>query len=338
MKFSIIVPVYNVEKYLKKCIISLFNQDFDNYEIIAINDGSTDNSLGILKELKDQHDNLIIISQENKGLGGARNTGILQARGEYLLFVDSDDYLESNTLSCLWEYINKYNLDILAFDCIKEDTYGKIFEIIGNNNYLDSFQIVSKREFMLFEPTACTKVYRKNIFLDNNILFPEKLWYEDLATVFKLVPYSNKIGYLKQSLYHYVQQSNSITHSKNVKRILEIKRAFEEELNFYKEKQIIHNYYYELEWNCILHVIYYSAYRLLTSSYYKKEMNNLYDYCLMNFPDFKKNPYLKKMKKTKALMNLVVNKRFLLFYCKTGLKINIVNKLKRIIKSDGERL
>jgi len=123
MKLSIIVPVFNVEKFLEKCILSLVNQDIDChvYEIIAINDGSTDSSSIILENLKQKISNLIIINQENKGLSGARNTGFNAAQGDYIICVDSDDYLLPNTLKHLLYLVKKNNLDILEFAALGVD-------------------------------------------------------------------------------------------------------------------------------------------------------------------------------------------------------------------------
>ena len=213
MKYSIIVPVYNVEQFLETCIESILHQNFIDYEIIAVNDGSTDGSKEILEDYLKKTERLKVIHQRNKGLGGARNTGIQTATGDYLLLLDSDDYLEMNALETLATYLDKYNLDILAFDCNKVDIEGNIIETISVIDYKEKYTPLTQKQFLFFEPTACTKVYKRTLFTQNKIRFPERLWYEDLATVFRLVPYAKRIGYLKESCYNYVQQPNSITHS-----------------------------------------------------------------------------------------------------------------------------
>ena len=135
MKYSIIVPVYNVEQFLETCIESILHQNFIDYEIIAVNDGSTDGSKEILEDYLKKTERLKVIHQRNKGLGGARNTGIQTATGDYLLLLDSDDYLEMNALETLATYLDKYNLDILAFDCNKVDIEGNIIETISVIDY-----------------------------------------------------------------------------------------------------------------------------------------------------------------------------------------------------------
>lgn len=331
MKFSIIIPVYNVEQFLAKCLDSVLGQSFDDFEVIAVNDGSTDNSKQILEKYTSKSRKLKVINQINKGLGGARNTGIKEAAGEYLLLLDSDDYLEVNTLQLLGEFLEQYQLDILAFDCNKVDLNGNLIERITITDYQEKYTELSRKQFMLFEPTACTKVYKRRLFVDNGIMFPERLWYEDLATVFRIVPYANKIGYLKEACYNYVQQPNSITHSVNTKRMMEIMDAVDTEVNFYKKMGLFEAYYKELEWQCVLHVLYYSSYRLLTCGFNIGKMRKLYQYSEKNFPSFKKNEYVLRRKKTKALMNLVINKRILCFYLHTGFVIRCVSIIKKII-------
>ena len=215
MKFSIIVPVYNVEKYLPRCLDSVLDQEFDDYEIIAVDDESPDNSIDILNEYQKKTEKLKIIRQKNKGLGGARNTGIKEAAGEYLIFLDSDDYISPKMLSSLNEYLKKEDLDILAFDCERVTESGQTIEKVSVKDYQDQYTSLNAKQYLLFEPTSCVKTYRRTLYTEHGIEFPEKLWYEDLATTLKLSAYATKIGYLKEVFYYYVQQPNSITHSTN---------------------------------------------------------------------------------------------------------------------------
>lgn len=192
MMFSVIIPVYNVEKYITKCLKSILNQTYSDYEIIIVNDGSTDSSIKILEKYQSYISNLKIINQQNRGLGGARNTGIRYARGDYLVFLDSDDYVAQNMLETIDMYLKKYNLDIIAFDCIQVDTEGNILQNITNDEYKNYYTDLTKQQYLLLEPTSCTKVYKRTLYTTFNIYFPEKLWYEDLATIFKLVKNAKK--------------------------------------------------------------------------------------------------------------------------------------------------
>ena len=325
MRFSIIIPVYNVEAFLSKCLDSALCQTYKNYEIIAVNDGSTDSSRKILSQYECKNSKIKVIDQENKGLGGARNTGIQYANGEFIFFLDSDDYITSTTLEEIDYYLKNYNLDMLAFDCNMVDTAGRILQIATVDAFSEEFTLLNRKQFMLFEPTACLKVYRRSLYMAYSIFFPEHLWYEDLATVFKLVPHANRLGYLKKTLYNYVQHPTSITHSRNTKRMLEILPAFESTLVYYRQQDLFDEFHDELEWNCILHVLYYSAFRFLGYTYDRKDMATVYQYSEKNFPEWKYNKYLKKMEKSKYLMSLITSQKCFEFYLKTGFLLRFIN-------------
>ncbi len=317
MKFSIILPVYNVEKFLAKCLDSILNQDFDDYEIIAVNDGSTDSSPEILNEYLSRTDKLMVITQENKGLGVARNIAIESACADFLVFVDSDDYISDKMLSTLSETFDEYNLDILSFDCFMVNPCEDFF--VEDIEKSAEFSMLSAEDFLTLEPTVWRKAYRRSLFVDNNIKFPERLWYEDLATVCHLAPYARRIGYLKKPLYYYVQHPNSITHSSNTTRMMEIITAFDMVQSYFKSIGCFEKYYAELEWLCVKHVLYYSAHRFLTKGYYYKQMNILYNFVLSNFPDFLNNKYVVENTPTTYCMSWIINKHYLRFYFKNCL-------------------
>ena len=329
MRYSVIVPVYNVEKFLAKCLDSILNQDFDDYEIIAVNDGSTDSSLEILNEYSKKTDKIKVINQDNKGLGGARNTGIDVASGDYLVFIDSDDYVDNQMLSQLNSVLSTNSFDILAFEC---------FQVDINNNIIDfkvdsddgSLSKISSKLFCTFEPTAWSKIYKRDLFISSNIRFPERLWYEDLATVYRLIPFADKIGYLKKPLYYYVQQPGSITHSANTIRMMEIITAFNMIQSYFKENGFFEEYYAELEWLCVKHVLYYSAHRFLTKGFYYNQMNDLYKFVYFNYPDFKNNKYVKEYMPSTYCMDWIVNKKFFRFYAKECLKVKLAKCVRKV--------
>lgn len=331
MRFSVIIPVYNVEKFLAKCLDSVLGQTFSDFEIIAVNDGSTDRSAEILCEYKKKTDKLTVISQENKGLGGARNTGIDNASGEYLVFLDSDDYIEKTALTELDACLSRHDVDILAFDGVQVSEDGRVISTMTNTEYRQEYTDLSVRQFLLFEPSAWSKIYRKELFTENKIYFPEKLWYEDLATTLRAASRTEKIGYLKKPLYYYVQQTASITHSKNVKRYREIQTAFSMNVEEFKRNGTFEKYRDELEWNCMLHVLYYSAFRFLTAGCYIGEMKALYAYSKSIFPKLEENRYIAQRSEKYDKMNLIVGRRYFLFYLKTGFLNRIVGIVKKIL-------
>ena len=332
MRFSIIIPVYNVEKFINKCLNSALQQTYTDYEIVAVNDGSTDSSKDILEYYQEKNAKLKVISQQNKGLGGARNTGIKNSKGEFLVFLDSDDYISIDMLEKVDSYLIKYALDILAFDCNLVDLNGNVMQCATMQEYSEKYTPLTRKQFLLLEPTSCTKVYRRTLFTDQHIMFPERLWYEDFATIFKLAPLAMNIGYLKEPLYYYVQQGTSITHSSNVNRMMEIEDAFNSNVEYYRKLDLWDEFYDELEWNCVLHVLYYSAFRLLGCGYHRKKMEHLYAYSKLYFPDWKNNKYVKDKKETRDRMNLIVEHHYFAFYLKTGFCKKYVNPLSQKIK------
>ena len=182
------------------------------------------------------------------------------------------------------------------------------------------------------EPTACTKIYRKTLYTEHFIKFPEKLWYEDLATVFKLIPYTKRIGYLKEALYYYVQQNESITHSSNTYRMLEIISAINSNVEFFKKIGLWEDFYAELEWNAVLHGLYYSSLRLFSCGFKRKEINRIFEYVNKTFPTWKSNIYLKEAIESRYLMKEIVQQKYFQIYLKTGFCIKYLNPLSAWIK------
>ena len=205
-KVSLIVPVYNTEKYLNKCIDSLINQTLKDIEIIIINDGSTDNSENIIKNYKDSRSRYI--SKSNEGIGKTRNLGIGLANGEYLAFVDSDDYLASDFCEKMYNKANNDDCDVVICNFYKDDK--KLIEI-----NLGSFKDCSLKQnpalINMINLGPCNKIYKKCLFDNNDNRFVENLKYEDVPFVVKMLLSANKIGKLDNYLTYYVIHSNSQT-------------------------------------------------------------------------------------------------------------------------------
>lgn len=214
IKFSIIVPVYNVEPYLNICLKSLINQTFKNFEVICINDGSTDKSLDILNFHAQKDSRLRVISQENKGLGAARNVGIQYAKGEYLIFVDSDDWLRTDALEVLDKKLKAQDFDVCLF---------------GYNNFISQYQYnlptpilaeVEKQKFnhiydyMFVNVTAWSKVYKRDFWQKYNFKFAEGVFFEDTLTNAQIFSHLVNLGLCEQNLYYYRIAPNSITRQK----------------------------------------------------------------------------------------------------------------------------
>ena len=204
-KFSIIVPIYNVEKYLPKCLDSLINQTYSNIEIICVNDGSTDNSLQILEEYANKDKRIKIINQENQGVSVARNNGIDNATGDYILFVDSDDWLEIYACDILNKKLEKNNSDLIIFNAYiaKNNQCNLGFRCNQENiMYSNMWSICYKREFL-------------NI---NNIRFPQNIKIaEDHIFKIQSIVIADKISIVDEFLYYYLaDRENSSSKIKTV--------------------------------------------------------------------------------------------------------------------------
>lgn len=219
MKVSIIVPIYNVQIYLRECLESLINQAFDDYEIILINDGSTDNSGTIAEEYENNYKNIILINTMNSGLSSARNTGIKNANGEYLVFVDSDDYVSSDYISSLYNSIIKDDSDIAicSFERIKNsENEIEIIELNENISYTN-IDILENILSGTLQCHAWNKMYKRELFLLNKIDYPIGKLYEDISTLIKLVIKSKRISFINKPLYKYRIREGSITYRKGKK-------------------------------------------------------------------------------------------------------------------------
>ena len=236
---SVIVPVYNVEKYIEKCLKSLVEQTLKNIEIIIVNDGSTDNSKKIISKFAEKYSNIKYYEKTNGGLSSARNYGIKYANGEYVAFLDSEDYVEKNLYELMYKKALQENSDMVECDFIWE-YYGKNGEIVKTkkdkrkkfktlNQYVKNARVV-----------AWNKLIKKQIIDDFNIRFPEGLIYEDIEFFYKLFPHLNKISYVNIYGIHYVQRNGSILNS-NPEKIGDIFKILDNVIKYYRDLDIYEN-------------------------------------------------------------------------------------------------
>jgi glycosyltransferase involved in cell wall biosynthesis len=220
MKLSVIIPIYNVEKYIEKCIKSLLDNDlgFSEYEIIVVDDESPDNSLNIVKELANQYSNIKIISQKNKGLGGARNTGISNSSGEYLLFLDSDDWYLNNTLKNLISIADKYNLEILEFAAQGITSNGGISFHFFNSTNKNVLSGVAYYNTIRYLNSACNKLYKRNFLVNNNLFFLEKIFIEDFEFNTRVFFKAKRVMATDYLVAQFLQSENSITRNNDISK------------------------------------------------------------------------------------------------------------------------
>ena len=227
-KISVIIPVYNTEKYLRRCFDSVIAQDYKNLEIVIINDGSEDNSEQIINEYKKKYPELIsYYKKENSGVADTRNFGIEKAQGDYIMFLDSDDYIDKALLKTLEEYVNK-NIDLIKFKLQRANEEGKTLEIVSGATFEkttgeDGFNKLYSTDVLLDSP--CVYLIKKEIFVKNSLKFAVGTEHED----FGLVPFIIVLAQTMVSInfygYYYVQSDNSITRNENYTKT--IKKAYD---------------------------------------------------------------------------------------------------------------
>ncbi len=243
VKVSLIIPVYNVEDYLEKCLDSVLTQTLKEIEIIIVNDGSTDGSLSICKKYTKKDKRVKLITQQNKGLGGARNTGIINADGDFIFLLDSDDYIKNNTIEDTYNFAIKNNLDLVVFNYDKVDKNNKklVSPKFGEGIFTKN-EAFKKILSLKTSPQAWNKLYKRNLFTDNSILYPEKFLHEDLPVTYKLFWHANKIGYLNESYYFWLVRNGSITQNFTYKHINDIATALLETKKFLNDNKIYEIY------------------------------------------------------------------------------------------------
>ena len=217
-KLSIIVPVYNVEKYLPKCLESLIKQTLKDIEIICVNDGSMDNSLAILKEFASKDSRIRIIDNQHQGVAKTRNAGIEQSTGEYIGFVDSDDYIDIDFFEKLYNSATKSNSDIAIASILKHKNFFNIYNAKYTKEETaitiqDKIKLCEDKKHFFFY--AWNKIYHSGFIKENNIKFSEGQIYEDVMFAIKALYYSNKIISVYGTKYHYIEHENSLTKYKD---------------------------------------------------------------------------------------------------------------------------
>ncbi len=239
-KISVIVPVYNVEKYLKECLDSIINQTLSDIEIICVNDGSTDNSLKILEEYALKDKRIKIINKENGGLSSARNAGLDIAKGEYILFVDSDDYIDSDLAEELINCIEKNSVDVAVYG-IQNEAVDEESKVIAKKDQMNYEKYFKKENGIYPVPLelnsdvvtcAVNKLYKKEIIDKYKLRFLEGVIQEDSDWLWTYFLHCKNYYYLNKNKYHYIRRSSSImgqrTQSIHILDILKI------HINIYK--------------------------------------------------------------------------------------------------------
>lgn len=225
-RITVVIPVYNVEKYLKECLDSVLNQTFPDWEAVCVNDGSTDGSAAILDEYASKDGRFKIITQANGGLSSARNTGIKAAKGDYVLFLDSDDWLEPNALETISE--NLEGEDMLCFSGCRyfeetksfnppDELLEKVYES-GMDYYNEN--ALQHRDFAFV--CVVLRAYKRTFLIENGLRFKEGIFHEDNLFTPLTCFYAGKVRVFNECLYDYRVRFNSITTTVNTKRLIDL--------------------------------------------------------------------------------------------------------------------
>ncbi|WOD43420.1 glycosyltransferase [Hwangdonia lutea] len=225
MKLSIVVPFYNAEDHLERCLTSLTNQNLSksDCEIILINDGSTDNGITIAEQFRNKHINIYVHCQKNKGLGASRNIGIQLAKGDYIYFIDADDYLAFNTLSIPLEYLEKNNLDILGFSTLITD---KLDLFSYQQEPIENIEVITGNDFLVKHKNnrleAWWYILKREFLLETNLKFEEGKFMEDAVFSIKIFLEANRIMFLPITIHRYVKSPHSIMNNEDQKHLKKV--------------------------------------------------------------------------------------------------------------------
>ncbi len=288
---TVVVPIYNVEDYLDECLQSLVEQSTIPFEVLLVDDGSTDKSPDIsMKYTKINPELFHYYRKSNGGLSDARNYGIERAKGDYILFLDSDDYLVENAIERIVNLISNDNADIVEFDFMKFYESGRterVKSVQGHSRMID------EKEYLIGEHAACNKVVRREIFENYKIRFPKGLWYEDRATTGQYVVGNPKIQYFAETLYCYRQREASIMHQSGYNpKMMDIVAA----VDMAREGIDRRKYRDEIEYIYIGNLIFTNALRLLPYKA-KNELKKCINHVNEIYPNWTKNKYFKRQSK-----------------------------------------
>jgi len=237
MKISVIIAAYNVEKYIEKCLESIISQTYKDLEIIVVNDGSTDNTLNLIKNFSKNDKRIVVIDKPNGGLSSARNAGLEIVTGDYIGFVDGDDYIKEEMYEKLYEISNENQCDIAVCGYIRKYSNREVLsntkEIIHYSTQGALEELISSKKLHDY---AWNKLYKTELFED--VRYPIGKMYEDVFTTYKLFFKANRVVYLDEPLYYYIQRDGSILRKGFSEKQFDQIDALEEIKEFLRERQI----------------------------------------------------------------------------------------------------
>ena len=311
MKLSVVIPVYNVERWLGACFESVLDPACRDYEIVAVNDGSTDGSGIAAAAYAARYPAIIrVITTPNGGLGHARNTGLEAARGDYLLVLDSDDRLAPGALREILDSLDG-SFDVGLFDFTAVNEQGRELGYTRGCARQGDFTLEDWPQLLCEAPSAVNKLWRRSLFTESGVRFPDRLWFEDLATVPRLYLYARRFRNLARPWYLYLRRGDSIMTSKGIERNAEIITAVDTALDAWREAGRFERCHDELEYLALFHQVLTACDRVALLDPKSPLLPLLVDDYLRKFPDFRRNPYVRAMPaKHRLLLELILRRRF----------------------------
>ena len=311
-KVSIIVPVYNVENYITYCLESLVNQTLDDLEIIIVNDGSTDNSEKIIKKYEKKYTNIIYLKKENGGLSDARNFGMKYAKGEYIAFLDSDDFVDKTIYEKMYEKAQKEQADYVECDfywAYPKKVGFKLKEDIG-------VRYTNKKEMFTYaRVVAWNKLIKREIIKDE---FPKGLKYEDIEFFYKLLPNIKKFAFVEEPLIYYIQRDNSLANKQDY-TTGQVFNVLDNVISFYKKNKLYDEFKECIEYT-YTRILFCSSLKRITKVKDKVAREKLIYETWQNvntkFPEWKSNPILNKDKSFNNFYMKHLNKTTYKILCK----------------------
>lgn len=308
---SIVVPVYKVEKYLDKCIGSIRRQTYPDLEIILVDDGSPDRCKKMCDEYAAEDERIQVIHKENGGLGDARNAGIQRISGEYLLFVDSDDWIHEELVERTVETAQKYEADIVLFDYVSVEENGNQGNVFSMG--IPSGCVLSTKDeprLIMASCSAVNKLYRREFWEKTGLSFTKGRYYEDLGTIPKMMGLAERIVYRKEVLYYYLSRGGSIMHSVDFRKNYEDRTAaVDGVLRFYREHKLLEQYQKELEYLVFENIYFVPSKEIVLNDRKSPYLSKFRAYAYKRFPNLERNLYIKEMPCKDRILWLLLKKK-----------------------------
>ena len=312
MRFSIIVPVYNAGEYLSGCIDSIRKDQGGDWELILVNDGSTDNSGSLCQSYAEQDSRIWVIHQQNCGPGGARNTGLNQARGEYCWFVDSDDAIAPGALELMRMAVDQFHADVYSFDYLADDGKGHCCPVeasFGPENR--PFALREQPDFLRSMPATWLRLWKRSLFEEHQIYFPDRAFYgEDLQTSTKLFAAAESIVILKKPLYRYLDRPGSLMNQASEDRNRCMLTALADVTGWLEQRELRTLYEQQLTAMVVEHLLLATTVRVAKVNPLSPFLEEIRLFTDGHFPGWKNSLYVQELGGGKRLALFLVEHRF----------------------------